>query len=143
MVGKGYLGSGRHLLPSEVPTLRACLRQAIFFQEEKVLSSEVNRRNYPVKDMMNDVTEKIYIQWQKYNVQFEDPVVIKKISVVKRLIEAWYKFSNIEWGKIKKTSGSGSLGEKVGPAPRHNSVSLLSHSPLLLPFISLFCEGAS
>ena len=110
-----------------------------FFQEEKVLSSEVNRRN-----MMNDVTEKIYMQWQKYNVQFEDPVVIKKISVVKRLIEVWYKFSNIAWGKIKKKpSGSGSLGEKVGPAPRHNSVLLLSHSPLVLPFISMLCEGAS
>ena len=44
-----YLGSGRHLLPSEVPTLRACLRQAIILQKEKVLGSEVDKRNYTLK----------------------------------------------------------------------------------------------
>ena len=114
---RDYLGSGRHLLPSEVPTLRACLRQAIFFQEEKVISSEVNRRNYQVKDMMNDVREKIYIQWQKSNAQFEDPVVIKKRSVVKRLIEACYKFSNIAWGKIKKPQEVAVWEKKLSFAP--------------------------
>ena len=78
--------------------------------------------------MMNDVTEKIYIQWQKSKAQFEDPVVIKKRSVVKRLIEACYKFSNIAWGKIKKPQEVAVWEKKLSFAP---------------PFISLLCEGVS
>ena len=40
-----YLGPGKELLATEVPTLRAALRKALLIQEECMLREEIDRRN--------------------------------------------------------------------------------------------------
>ena len=50
-----YLGVGKELVTSEVPTLRAALQLALYFQDEKWRLDDTNKRNYPVKVLMRDV----------------------------------------------------------------------------------------
>ena len=43
------LGGARSLLPTELPTVRACLQAALQLQEEKFLSEDVTRNQYTVQ----------------------------------------------------------------------------------------------
>ena len=98
-----YLGTGKELLVTEVPTLRACLRQGLLLQQEKLVMGEINHRVYPITKMMEEVADKVLAQWQKANVKFEPPVVIQKKALIKRLVESWKKVSDIAWGRITKS----------------------------------------
>ena len=43
-----YLGPGKEQLATDMPTLRAALRKALFIQEEFILREEFDRRNIEV-----------------------------------------------------------------------------------------------
>ena len=49
-----YLGPGKKLVPSQVPTLKAALQLGL--QDERERLEEMDKRNYPVSQMMSDVT---------------------------------------------------------------------------------------
>ena len=89
-----YLGSGKALLPSELPTLRSILRQGVLFKEEKVME-ESNRRtggrtySYGKDEVVTDMIEALKVQWQKSNADFKPPVVISDQRIKARLKDAW------------------------------------------------------
>ena len=56
-----YIGSGKDLLPSELPTLRALLRNGI--QKEKL----VNSNFYPLSELALDIAKASEAQWIKAN----------------------------------------------------------------------------
>ena len=62
-----YLGPGKDLITSEVPTLRAALRKAILIQEEFVLKDSGDKRNLPIKTIIRMTVEKICEQWLHSN----------------------------------------------------------------------------
>ena len=51
-----YLGPGKALLGNELSTLRAILRQGLLFQEQKLLLKETYKKNYPVSDLVKDMS---------------------------------------------------------------------------------------
>ena len=99
-----YLGAGVELLPTEVPTLRDVLRKGLLIQEEKMLLEGGGRKNYPVKDMIVELTTVVYSQWEKSNFKFKPPVLSDKKVVVKRLQYAWEKVNAIALKKETKPS---------------------------------------
>ena len=77
-----YLGPGKALMASELPTLRSILRQGILFKEEKIMeeSTRAGGRGgraytYPQMDLVRDMTEAVKVQWLKANADFKPPVV--------------------------------------------------------------------
>ena len=99
-----YLGPGAELLPTEVPTLRDILRKGILIQEEKMLSEGGERKNFPINQMIEELTTSLYSQWEKSNFKFKPPVVSEIINVVRRLTKAWEKFTAISQRKETKES---------------------------------------
>ena len=47
-----YLGPGKELVPSQVPTLRAALQLALHLREGRMRMEEVDKRNYPLSALM-------------------------------------------------------------------------------------------
>ena len=47
------------MLMTEVPTLRALLRHGVYFQEKALVEVDVDRRNYPVAKMAEELAEKV------------------------------------------------------------------------------------
>ena len=91
-----YLGgAGLEFLPTEVPTLRDVLRKGVLIQEEKMLTDGGDRKNYPVKEMIDELVTAIYAQWTKSNVKFKPPVVSNRKALISRLENAWEKVSAI------------------------------------------------
>ena len=50
-----YLGPGKEQVPSLVPTLRAALQLALHLQDVRERVDEVDKRNYPLSELMGDV----------------------------------------------------------------------------------------
>ena len=75
-----YLGVGKELVSSEVPTLRAALQLALYLQGEKWTLEDTNKRNYPVKDLMRDVSSSVLAQWEKANFLFQPPIKCTTIA---------------------------------------------------------------
>ena len=99
-----YLGPGTELLSTEVPTLRDILRKGLLIQEEKMLSQGGDRKNYPVRQMIEELATVLYSQWEKSNYKFTTPVVSDRKNVVRRLMSAWEKINSIALKKETKQS---------------------------------------
>ena len=93
-----YLGSGKELLLSELPTLRAALRQGIKFQEDRVTA----KTNYPDKEITLDVAKSVENQWLKANSELVSPKVISLKSLQRSLEKDWKKAKDIVWKRLKK-----------------------------------------
>ena len=98
-----YLGPGKPLLGNELPTLRAILRQGLLFQEEKMLLKETEKKNYPVSELVKDMSKALSEKWIKANSSFSPPVVVGELGIQKRLQTAWETLQKIVWNqKIKE-----------------------------------------
>ena len=87
-----YLGGpGCDFLPTEVPTLRDVLRKGLLIREAQMLEDGGDRKNYPVRPMIEDLVSNIHDQWKKSNVKFTPPVVTNPKSLVNRLLNVWEK----------------------------------------------------
>jgi hypothetical protein len=95
-----YLGSGKELLISELPTLRAALRQGIKFQEDRVTA----KTNYPDKELTLDVARSVENQWLKANSELVSPKVISLKSLQRSLEKDWKKAKDIVWKRLNKKS---------------------------------------
>ena len=71
-----YLGAGRDLLNSELPTIRDVLRLGIKYQEDKVYTEKKERNLYPVKGLIRDMAKGVNAMWMKANAEFVPPVII-------------------------------------------------------------------
>ena len=109
-----YLGgAGCDFLPTEVPTLRDVLRKGLLIQETKMLEDGGDRKNYPVKPMIEELVKSIYLQWYKANAKFIPPVVRSAPTLVKRLLEAWEKVTAIALKKETKQKTVASWESKL------------------------------
>ena len=97
-----YLGGGKELLPSEVPTLRSALQKALLIQEEFMFLEEGDRPNLSIREIMGEVVTAVISQWHKANVKFVPPVTIEPKSLENRLVETWDKVSLVARGKASK-----------------------------------------
>ena len=89
------MGPGKEFLPSELPTLRDCLRYAVLLQEKHLIEEEGDKQNYPVTVMMDKVAGKVIEQCLHAENLFVPPVVISEKAIKKRLVAAWNKFKKI------------------------------------------------
>ena len=87
-----FLGSGRDLLPSELPTLRAVLRAGIKLNEDKAET----KQKYPIQELALDVAKLVEAQWLKANNELIPPKVSTLKSIQRRIQTAW------RFGKKKK-----------------------------------------
>lgn len=92
-----YLGSGRELLKSELPTLRDALRYGVLIRQ----TSEKNQRTYTNKDIASDMTEAVLAQYTLANAQFKPPVITSQKKIRERLLANWEKASDISLGRGK------------------------------------------
>ena len=97
-----YLGTGKELLTSEVPTLRAALRQALLIQKEQLIKEEKDKRNIPVKDIMQETARRVMDQWLLSSHLFVPPVTVTELALTIRLENAWNKYTLIAKDKASK-----------------------------------------
>lgn len=97
-----YLGGGKELLASEVPSLRAALQKGLLVQEEFMFKDGGDRQNLTIRDTMQEVVGAIMKQWHKANVKFVPPVTINEKTLENKLIESWDKIGMIAKGKASK-----------------------------------------
>ena len=97
-----YLGPATDLLLTEVPTLRDILRKGLLIQEEKMIAEGGGRKNFPVKQMIDELTTALYAQWEKSNFKFKPPVLNERYNVLRRLNTAWEKLNAIALRKETK-----------------------------------------
>ena len=85
------LGTGRDLLPSELPTLRDILRYGLLLREQ----SDNDTRNYSVSDLAKDIYPANLEKWKRANDLFKQPVINSRRKCwIKRKLhhEAWQTF---------------------------------------------------
>ena len=102
------VGSGRELIPSQLPTTRDVLRLGIYLRE----TAETDKRNYPVNILVRDIVPVLVAQWTKANAEFKFPVIIHHEALcgrVKRLWEEGVKFSQGQGKLINKQNFSNKL----------------------------------
>ena len=87
-----YLGKAKDLLPTEVPTLRDCLRLACLIQKKHLLELDKGKTK-PIKDVLAEVVSRVFDQWKLSNILFVPPVTILPWSLQKKLQNAWDKIS--------------------------------------------------
>ena len=97
-----YLGGGKELLPSEVPTLRSALQKALLLQEEFMFQADGDRPNFSIREIMGEVVSAVFSQWHKANAKFVPPVTVEPKSLENRLVEAWEKVSLVARGRASK-----------------------------------------
>ena len=97
-----YIGTGKEMLETEVPTLRAALRKALLIREERVTLNETYSKQINMGEVMDNVVEDVIRLWQRSNVKFVPPVIIQPHSIRMRLLTAWDKFCDISRKRITK-----------------------------------------
>ena len=93
---KDFLGTGRIMLQSELPTLRSALRHTVLLQEE---SSTPNK---PVKEFLNTTAADVIALYQKANHLFVRPVITSQKAIVQRLTKDWEGCQSIARGRCSK-----------------------------------------
>ena len=91
-----YLGAAKDLLHTEVPTLRDCLRLALFLKKRNFIELE-NGKTTKIKEIVEEVVTRIFKQWQISNVLFKPPVTLTPWTVHQRIQTMWNKISDIVW----------------------------------------------
>jgi hypothetical protein len=79
------VGPGEPMSHSELPTTRAVLRHGIYLQEMKLLQEDVDRRNYPVTDLLKAICEEVTAIWQRANAELKPPVTITTKSIERKI----------------------------------------------------------
>ena len=88
-----YIGKGKDLHPSEVPTLRAVIRKVLLVQELNLL--EGGRRGgvggLTLDEAFGQTVDSVMCQWKLASHLFEPPVTASKKNIV-NLKTAWDNF---------------------------------------------------
>ena len=91
------IGTGRDLLPSELPTLRDVLRYGLLLREQ----SGEDVRNYPADCLAKDIYPKVLEKWERANNSFVAPVIISRVTILNKIQESWEQAKNISLGRGK------------------------------------------
>ena len=95
-----YLGKSKELLPTEVPTLRDCLRLALHVQKKHLIELGKGKTK-PMSEVLVEVVEKVFGQWQLSNLMFKPPVTITPQGLKQKLNNCWEKIRILVWNKKK------------------------------------------
>ena len=79
------VGPGKPMSKTELPTLRASMQHGIYLQEIQLLQQGVDRRNYPVSEMIKEIRQEVVACYQKANPQFKPPVIFTDKSIDRKL----------------------------------------------------------
>ena len=117
----GYLGVGKELSGSELPTLRSVLRQGLHFQEERVLQDNSHPNTtmhtvYTVQELTVKMAQALTAQWKRANVAFHPPVTITDEAIKKKLNLAWetaMKIAKKKSNKVQKETFESKLDKLV------------------------------
>ena len=60
-----YLGTGREMLESELPTLRAALREAVLIREQRLIQTGKDIRSITMTKVMDTVVTSVQRLWLK------------------------------------------------------------------------------
>ena len=74
------------MLMTEIPTLRDVLRHGIYLQEKCLLEEDVDRRNFPVAKMAEELGEGVMACCSRANAQFCPPVTITNKSLHRKIL---------------------------------------------------------
>ena len=96
-----YLGAGKELPPSQLPTLRDLLRYGLYLKEV----SNKDRRNYTTDNLITDIMPALLAQWGKANAQLVHPVLIAERTIHLKLKACWEN-------AFKLSTGQGKLKDK-------------------------------
>ena len=83
------------MCPTELPTVRDCLRYGLFLRET---TADFNS-NQSTMGFLQVVLEQIRIRWQRANAQFLPPVPIQDKPIMTKLTGLWKKCTKIAWNK--------------------------------------------
>ena len=86
---KDFLGSGRPVLPSDLPTLRSALCFALHLQDEYVGCEYQTKQQIPLNDLMKEVSVEVCERYKKANHMFVPPVTINEKTLKERLVKHW------------------------------------------------------
>ena len=75
------IGTGRDLLPSELPTLRDILRYGLLLREQ----SGDDAHNYPAATFARDIYLKVIESWERASHSFVNTVVNARIIILKKI----------------------------------------------------------
>ena len=95
-----YLGVAKDFLQTEVPTLRDCLRLALFLQKRNFIELEKGKTT-KIKEIIEEVVTRIFKQWQLANVLFKPPVTQTPWTVHQKIQNMWNKISDIVWHRTR------------------------------------------
>ena len=93
-----YLGTGKELLVSELPTLRDILRFGILLKEQH----DGSPIGFQVKEIAKHMVPAILAQWTKANALFKPPVIVSAKTISDKVIDSWNLASEISWKRVKK-----------------------------------------
>ena len=89
------IGSGRDLLPSQLPTLRDILRYGLLLREQ----SDEDLRNYTGAGIAKDIYPKVLEKWERANSLFVTPVLNSRTTILNKIESSWEQAKNISLGR--------------------------------------------
>ena len=92
---RDFVGKGKELDATEVPTLRAVIQQGLFIKEKLIVEDEVFKEDISPRDLANQLSTLILSQWHKSNAKFCPPVVMTEISLLSKVEKLWKKVDDV------------------------------------------------
>ena len=71
-----FVGGSRMLLPRELPTERACLKNALELQRKKVAEEGLDKGQYQVKEIMTHLLPLVNAQWTRASTKLVGVAII-------------------------------------------------------------------
>ena len=90
-----YLGSGKQMCATELPTLMDCLRYCLLLRETSVDIVKIKS----ISEFVIDIVEQIKVNWHRANAKFQAPVIVNDRWIETRLSFYWERCSKIARGK--------------------------------------------
>lgn len=98
-----YVGNGKEVDRSEVPTLRAVIQQGLLIKEKWILQSDhLSKNEISLNDIAKKLAPVILGQWFKSNAKFVPPVVLEEHSLVNKVKRLWERVEKVAQGNAKK-----------------------------------------
>ena len=95
-----FLGGGRPLMETELPTVRASMRAALYIKDQKFVIENTRRNMYTVKQMMEDLLPHVKCQWEKASSKLKAPILIQDKTIVNKLVKYWEQVRDVSSGRM-------------------------------------------
>jgi hypothetical protein len=97
-----FVGGSRPLLPSELPTERACLRAGLELQRIKIIEEGLDKGEYEVKKIMSDLLPLVKAQWVMASTKLSGEAILSDRQIHKKLVQLWKDTNDVAWGRVKQ-----------------------------------------